>query len=410
MIGHIRSSFTGIPRAIWILSLVSLINRTGTMVVAFMTLYFIQYLHFSIINAGYASACFGAGGILGIYIGGILTDKIGYYRVQLFSLIAGGIMFLVALSAKSFYSACVAMFILALVSEAFRPANSVAVLFHSSEAVRTRSYSLLRVGVNMAIGLAFLVGGILISYGWQWLFWVDSITCFGAAIIVFFLLNDNSGRQTALEKTQTQEISLSAYRDKDFLFFSFLTLIGAVVFMQLVWTVPVFFKISYGWTEAQIGLVIAFNCALVMVIEMPLIFKIENKKNKLWFVRLGLVCYMIAFAALMLPINFMILAALIHIVVISFGEIFVMPFSSNWATTQAGLSRQGQYMALYNMSFSACNVISPILGTQIIDRFGFNYLWLILVVLSFLAWLGFNFLEKKTIKANVGEVLKPYRR
>ncbi len=395
MLRHIQSSFQGIPRAIWILSLVSLINRTGTMVVAFMTLYFIQFLHFSIPQAGYASACFGAGGILGMYIGGVLTDKIGYYRVQLFSLISGGTMFFVALNAHTFYAACAAVFVLALVSEAFRPANSVAVIFHSDEEVRTRSYSLLRVGVNMAVGLAFVIGGVLITYGWHWLFWVDGFASYGAAAIVFFLLKDISTTQNTSKKTEPEDVTFSAYRDKDFLIFIFFTLIGAIVFMQLIWTVPLYFKTGYGWTEAQIGLAIGLNCAIVMCVEMPLIFKIENKKGKLWFVRLGLVCYIIAFSALILPVNFALTAALIHIVVISFGEVFVMPFSSNWATTQAGTGRQGQYMALYGMSYGVCNVVSPILGTQIINALGFNYLWLMLVVFSSVAWAGFYFLEKK---------------
>ena len=399
MLDHIRSSFSGLPRAIWILALVSFCNRIGTMVVGFMTLYFNQYLHFSIERTGYASACFGVGAISGVYIGGILTDKFGYYRVQLVSLFGSGLMFLLAMNVRSFEGACIIMFFLALISESFRPANSVAVLFHSNETIRTRCYSLLRVGVNLAVGLAFLVGGILITFGWHWLFLVDSLSGFGAAAIVFFFLKNESPKHIKLKNVNSGTATRSAYKDKQFLIFILFTLTGAIVFMQFIWTVPIFFKTIYGWNEATIGLVIAFNCAIVMFVEMPLIFSIENKKNPLWFVRLGLLCYAIAFAALILPVKFAIISAVIYIIVISFGEILVMPFSSNWATTRAGASRQGQYMALYNMAYSSCSIFSPMLGTQIIGNFSFNYLWIILLMLCGIAMAGFYFLEKgKKIK------------
>ena len=310
-------------------------------------------------------------------------------------------MFLLAMNAQSFETACLTMFFLALISESFRPANSVAVLFHSNAALRTRSYSLLRVGVNLAVGLAFLVGGILITFGWHWLFLVDSLSGFGAAAIVFFFLKNESPVHIKPEKLNTYTAPISAYKDKEYLIFILFTLIGAVVFMQFIWTVPIFFKTIYGWNEATIGLVIAFNCAIVMFVEMPLIFSIENKKNSLWFVRFGLVCYAVAFASLILPIKFAVISAIIYITVISFGEILVMPFSSNWATTRAGESRQGQYMALYNMAYSSCSIFSPMLGTQIIGHFSFNYLWVVLLMLCSIAIAGFYLLEKgKKLKFN----------
>jgi MFS family permease len=52
------------------------------MVVAFLTLYLTQPLHFDIRYAGYVMSFYGLGSILGVYIGGYLTDKIGYYKVQ----------------------------------------------------------------------------------------------------------------------------------------------------------------------------------------------------------------------------------------------------------------------------------------------------------------------------------------
>ena len=89
-----QQAFTGLPKNIWLLSFVMLINRSGTMVLAFLTLYCTQYLHQTPKLAGLAIAVYGLGSILGAYFGGRLSDKFGYHFVQVSALIGGGFFFI----------------------------------------------------------------------------------------------------------------------------------------------------------------------------------------------------------------------------------------------------------------------------------------------------------------------------
>ena len=165
--------------------------------------------------------------------------------------------------------------------------------------------------------------------------------------------------------------------------------------MQFIWTVPLFFKEIYGWSEAKIGLISAINATTVMLVEMPLIFKIENKRPKMWFVRLGIILYGVSYLAFMLPSAWGLGIAIFFMIAISFGEMFVMPFSTSWATMRSGDARQGEYMALYGMAYSITNISSPMLGTQIIAAFGFDVLWIIMAAMAAVAWIGFYFLGNK---------------
>ena len=61
------------------------------MVLPFMTIY-LTGIGFSLFKAGIVVGMFGAGAIAGGYIGGKLTDKIGFYRIQLITLVGGGIV------------------------------------------------------------------------------------------------------------------------------------------------------------------------------------------------------------------------------------------------------------------------------------------------------------------------------
>ncbi len=416
LITALFTSFSGIPRIVWLLSGVSLINRTGTMVVCFLTIYLTQQLGFDLKEAGYVLVFYGIGTMCGLYIGGWLTDKIGFRLVQMWSLCCAGATFIGTMYVREFWAMCGMTFLFAFFGDAFRPANQVAIRMNSDDATRTRAFSLMRIAVNLAITVALIGGGLLVKLGWEWLFWVDGLTCFAAALLLFIFVkekketpqykteksdknaqNNENSREKGL-KNAKQNVEISAYKDRDYLFFVFLTLIGATVFMQILWTVPVFFKEVYHWDEAQIGIATSFNAFIVMTVEMPLIFRIENRRSAMWFVRLGVVLYGVSYLAFLLPTNLAVLAVILYMIPTSFGEIFVMPFSTSWATKRAGTLRQGQYMGLYGMAYSVSNVIAPLIGTQVISAFGYSALWLLMSVMSAAAFIGFWYLQQKKQK------------
>ncbi len=394
---HWRDAYKGIPATIWFLSLVSLINRCGAMVVAFITVYLTQHLGFGIREAGYVMGFFGFGALAGAFIGGRLTDRLGYYNVQLASLVLNGLMLLVVMSLRDFWWMCGAVFFLSLVSEVFRPANSVAIARHSTPETRTRSISLYRMAVNLGWTVAPALGGLLAAIGWHWLFWVDGLTCLFAAVLLWFFAPPAPAEAaTESEAAAAPAPQSSPYLDRFFLIFCALTVLNAIVFMQLIWTVPVFFKEIFHWNEARIGLVAAINGLIVFMLEMPLIYRMEGRRAPMAYIRAGLLLYGLAYFVLCVHYGSGIVPALVYMVIMSFGEIFVMPFSTNFVFSRAqAQGSQGQYMALYTMSYSVANILAPLAGTQLIAAWGYDALWQVMGFTALLTIAGFWRLEAR---------------
>ena len=404
---HWRDSFRGIPHNVWLLSLVSLVNRCGGMVIAFMTLYLTQKLGYGIREAGYVMSCFGVGAIAGAYAGGWLTDKVGYYRVQFWSLVSNGLILISLLAVRDFWAMCLLVGVWSFVSDVFRPANVVAIIRNTKPENYTRSFSLMRMSYNLGWTVAPALGGIIVyTFGWEWLFWIDGLTCLAAALLLRLTLRERQVAATSEVEPNPAESTgghpeVHPLRDVQYLKFLGLTMLGAIAFMQILWTVPVFFKEVYGWHEGKIGWISAINGALVVLIEMPLIFQIEGKRDRLTWVRLGLVMYAVSYLAFTLfAPGWGMAAALIYMVAISFGEIFVMPFSNSWVSARAGGRKQGQYMAMYTMSYSVSNVLAPMLGTQVIAAWGYDALWYVVAALALVTWVGMGqFQRQKTAVA-----------
>ena len=88
------STFRGLSVEVWWLSLITFINRSGTMVIPFLSLYLNKSLNISLPDIGWIMSFFGLGSVIGTWLGGKLTDKIGYYKVMLGSLFLTGILFI----------------------------------------------------------------------------------------------------------------------------------------------------------------------------------------------------------------------------------------------------------------------------------------------------------------------------
>jgi predicted MFS family arabinose efflux permease len=366
------------------------------MVVVFLTIYLTTHLGYGLREAGYVLGFFGAGALVGGYMGGRLTDRFNYYPIMLWSLVLTGLMLLVLMYISNFWLMCGAVFMLSVLSDIFRPANSVAIARYSTLETRTRSISLYRMSINLGWTLAPALGGVLAGLGWHWLFVADGLTCMLAAVLLWiFIAPKPAVKGQAPAAAAAAKPVENPYRDRKFTVFVLLTILNGMVFMQFLWTVPLFFKEQYHWDESTIGLIAAINGLIVFLVEMPLIYKIEYKRTRLQFVRFGLLLYAASYLAFLLPPGGMI-TALVFITALSFGEMFVMPFSTNFVFDYATKGSGGSYMGMYTISYSLANIIAPLLGTQVIALWGYNTHWAVTGALALVSWVGFWLLEKKT--------------
>jgi predicted MFS family arabinose efflux permease len=388
---YLKKAYGGLSPKIWLLALVMLINRAGTMVVAFMTVYTTQKLHFSIENAGFVMMSFGLGAILGSYVGGKLTDIFGYFLVQFGSLFIGGVLFFVVAEIQSFELLCFSVFILSAFGEAYRPANSVSIAHLSTPETFTRSISLVRLAINLGWAVGPVLGGLFATKDYKYLFWADGITNIFAAVIVFLYLKTEFVKKEKLSKIEAaKNKNESPWRDGFFMIFMFFTTLYLMSFSPLFTVLPVYYKEVCEMSEFQIGILMGLNGLLVALVEMLIIYKVDGKFDRL---------QLIGFGCFLLVINYLVYIyftayswMLVGIIFGTFSEIFAMPFMNTFSVERAKSHNQGQYSAVYAMSWPVAQIGSSLLGTQIIAKFGYHVLILFLGGLAVVSTAGFYYL------------------
>lgn len=387
-------SFSGLSRSVWLLSLIMLINRAGAMVLPFMTLYLTTDLGFSLSAAGWVMGSYGLGSILGAYAGGYLTDKYGYYHIQLYSLLISACFLVVLVFITDYYAILVMVFGFSLVTDTLRPANSVAIAAYSAPENRTRSFSLMRFAINLGFSIGPAMGGIVAgTLGFKWIFLIDAFTCLLAAYILYRYLPFNSA-SVPEKKTETTVIGRSAYQDTEYLVFIMLVALYGIAFFQLFTSVPVYWEKEWGFSATKIGLLLALNGLIIVVLEMPFIRSLEHITRYMIMTSIGCVLLVMSFMVLIAGWT-SIIPAVIFIVLMSFSEMFAMPFMTNYAVSRPSEDRRGQYMALYAMAYGVAHIVAPLGSMLIADQHGFYILYLGLIVLSVLVGVSFFSLRRR---------------
>lgn len=375
-------SFSDLRREVWLLALITFINRAGTMVIPFLSLYLTKNRGFSLEEVGWILTFFGLGSVAGAWLGGRLVDRIGHYKTMALSLLISGVFFIFLQFPSSFWGICAGIFMVMLVADAFRPAVFVAINAYSKPQNRTRSVTLIRLAINLGFSAGPAVGGLIIAgAGYSGLFWVDGITCILAGFLLLRLLHPKKAYENPKEIIAFPKLML---KDKPYLIFIGAMVLFGFVFLQYFSTMPLFYARVHHLSELEIGILLGLNGFLIFLLEMPLIKYLESKvASPLIHVTAGMV--LVALSFLLINLTGWTGILVVGMIFLSLGEMIAFPFSNSFALKRAEGGKQGSYMALYSIAFSTGHIFGHNSGMQLIGKWGYAITWDIMILLSLVA-------------------------
>jgi predicted MFS family arabinose efflux permease len=178
-----------------------------------------------------------------------------------------------------------------------------------------------------------------------------------------------------------------------YLSFLFLTILFAFCFFQLFTIQPVFYKTQWHLNEQFIGILMALNGVIIVVIEMVLVYTLEGTKPLTHFIRIGILLVAFGYALLNLLPAAKITGVFI-ITLITIGEILSMPFMNSFWISRTSENNRGQYAGMYTIAWSIAQITGPSLGSQVAAHAGFTTLWWLLAGICVIASIGFSLMGR----------------
>jgi MFS family permease len=387
-----------LPRELWILSAATLVNRSGTMVLAFLVLYVTHTLGVSPARAALALMVYGVAALLAMPLAGILSDRVGPLPIMKASLFLTGFLLLLFPLAINYSAILLMTFAFAVLNESVRPASLSMVSDLVGPAQRKAAFALSRLAANLGMSVGPAIGGILAVYSFRWLFLVDGTTSILAGVVLALA----PMRNLRTEKTHEPEwadatdlgreievdssaplaalhpaADLRAFRNPRMLYFLVALIPVQLVFFQFTSTLPLFLVRYLHFPESVYGTIFTLNTLLIVALEVPLNTAMEHWTHRRTLM-LGAFLYAVGFGsyALVGIAPFGRTAGVFAAVVIwTFGEMILMPGSSAYAAEIAPPERRGEYMGLYTMSFNVAFAVGPWLGASIVGKWGATTMW-----------------------------------
>jgi predicted MFS family arabinose efflux permease len=362
-----------LPKEIWILFTTTLINRAGTMALPFLALYLTGSIGLSAGHAGFIITVYGLGALITSPLAGRLCDHIGALRIMQTSLLLTGVALLLFPLAKGFAAIIALTFIWAVVSEAFRPASMTAIVDVSAPTERKQAFAVYRLAANLGMSIGPAAGGFLATISFPALFLVDALTALLAAMtLIRWRWPDK--RMTAAATEEAPDISSPGRLivSPAFLWFLAAMIPVNMVFFQHQSSMPLFLVRELHFAESDYGLLFMLNTALIVLTEVPLNSAMAHWPHR-QTLALGSILCGIGFGALMFASSFFTVA--LTVVIWTFAEMILHPAAAACAADLADPARRGQFMGLYQMTFSLAFAIGPWLGAYTLEQFGARMLW-----------------------------------
>jgi predicted MFS family arabinose efflux permease len=369
-----------LPAVVWIIFATTLVNRAGTMVLPFLTLYVTQYLGQPTASGGLALTAYGLGSFLTAPLAGRLADRMGAFRVMQASLLASGVLLVLIARTRSLAVVLALVFVWSAVTEAVRPA-SLSVLTGATPAdQRKAAFALNRLAINLGMSLGPAVGGFLATASFPMLFVVDGMTSAAAGILLTVLLRRHPS--TSATVPAATDITGGVLSDRRMLAFMAAVALCACVFFQIDATLPLYLVDDLSLPISFFGLLFTLNTGLIILVEVPLNLATAHWPHRRALV-LGALLFAAGFGALAFATGPISVAA--TVVIWTFGEMILFPVAASYVSELAPPTRRGEYMGAYWMAFALAMMIGPLAGTLFMARYGAQALWLAVLAVGLFA-------------------------
>jgi MFS family permease len=397
MIRKINNIYHEFPSKFWIVVLVSFIDGIGgTLLFPFFSLYITQKFGIGMTQAGIILGVFSAFGLIGSMVGGALTDKFGRRRIILFGLVFSALSTLSLGLATTLAILYPLVVVIGFLSNISGPAYSAMVADILPENQRSEGFGVLRVVGNLAWIIGPTIGGLVASRSFFLLFVFDSISSCIIAVIFYKLISETKPADSAEKDHETIWQTVTGYRHvlRDFAFMAFLvtSVLMLMVYQQMYNTLPVYLRDSHGFTTQAYGFLLT-SSAVVVVIFQFWVTRVSKKRSPFLMMALGTAFYAIGFG--MFGFISVYILFILAVVIITVGEMLVVPTSQALAANFAPEDMRGRYMAIFGLSWAIPSTIGPAAAGLILDNFNPNLLWYIGGVLCMVSVIGFYVLHLK---------------
>lgn len=381
------------PSQFWLLFWGTLVNTTGmSMIWPFLAVYISGELSLPLTAVGSLISIDAVMSLISSFAAGSITDRIGRKWAMVISLAVTGFAFLLMIPASTYFQYALLMVLRGSFRPLFRVGSDAMLADLVSPEDRNDAYALNRLGKNAGVAIGPALGGVVASNSYSITF-----TIAAGATIFFSILIASFAFETLPEKaTTSSDLERKKFGGYGEIFADsvFAIFILGFTFRQIsgsmLWTLlAAYAKDNYGLTESLYGLIPTTNALMVVFLQL-LVTRKTVKFNPLLVMAVGTALYGLGVGSVAFSNGFW--GFWISMVILTIGELMVIPTASTYTANRAPEDMRGRYMSVLALTWGAGSMIGPLLGGILNDQFQPQSIWVGGGIAGFIGALVYFFL------------------
>lgn len=366
-----------LPMALWLLIAARGVNQLGAFTLSFVTVLLAERLHVAFTTAGVLVALFGIATIPGRILGGRLADRIGRRPTIVLGLLATAAAQLSLIAASSVPQAAACLFGLGLAFEIYEPPSQALIADLAGPQDTSIAYGAYSAVLAAAAIIAGVIAALVGRVGLGWLFVVDAGTCLACAALVAAFVREPpaTAEPPASGEAGPAARGGSPWRSPRLVLMLCSGTVFAVVYMQIPVLVPLTLA-DRGIAPSDFGLLSVVSAATI-VVGQPLLSRRAGARADS-FKALAFSYAALAVGLLWYGMAGSLAVFVVATVVWSLGDLVAQGRGTAVVAEIAPVRERGRYLAAYGVSWGIAVVLAPVVGTQLLDRWGVRTAWAVI--------------------------------
>ena len=320
-------------------------------------------------------------GLVSSFLGGPVIDRLGRKWIMAASLVANGTAYMFMGNAHTLLQFAILMAITGAVNPLYRVGADAMMADLLPQEKRIDGFALMRLSNNLGISIGPAIGGFIASSSYSLAFYCAAVgmACY-SLLLAFFAHETLPSRQpdylpkanSGTDKKEKFGGYITILKDAPFINFV-LTFTLVSICATLIWVLlPVYATQTYKVSKQLYGFIPATNAIMVVTLQL-LVTRFTKRFQTLPVVAVGAFFYAIAVGGIAFMGSF--LGFWICMVVMTIGELIIVPTSSTYIANLAPVDMRGRYMSFYALTWGVAAGIGPIFGGFLNDILGPSAIW-----------------------------------
>jgi MFS family permease len=389
MINRIRETISEYPSQFWLMGAGLFISSAGSsMIWPFLMIYVSEKLLLSLSTVSTLITINAVMGLFASFAAGAISDKLGRKLVMVISLAINGLGYLFMGQAHTYLGFAILMIFMGASNPLYQVGSDAMLADMIVPEKRTNAFAIIRMINNAGIAIGPALGGFVAARSYSYAFLGAAVGMITYSLLLVFRARETLSKVYVTEKNSPIE-NLGGYgrvfRDRPYVVFALLIGMGLIA-PSMLWTLlSVYTKQNYGLPENLFGWLPTTNALMCVFVQFP-VTRVARRFRPLPVIGVGMFIYAVGVGSVAIMSSFWGFWA--SMVLMTFGELTMIPTVSKYIADLAPTDMRGRYMSFYWFAWGIARGAGPLIGGFLNDNINPRSIWIGGLIIGLVSAIG----------------------